>query len=443
MSGPSSTNRNKASPSPADATRSLAQRVGAQANRLRFVLWGGFLGLLTVGLMVLALATGSDASYSVRSAERGQTTGPASKHAYAYQGLARLLQAERMGGASISGNSPLGNVGLRILLEPQLTSGDQDTRLAFRAFLTQSDVPVLLVPHLRNSTDRRLRLLPGGFLTAPLDKLTVGSKRAINADLGFRRGVKMDKGITEGRSLGASVAVEDLVSFDGLWTGAETVRVDGHVVLYRQTIRGTQVYFLSDTDLMNNAGLRRAENADFALALLEDIKAPGAVVFDHRDIRLGSSGGGFSLIQRLFEWPLGILTGSLLALGLLLFWVAFGRFGPMLRDPAHLEAGKDVALDAAVAMLVGTGNNREVLRRYLDGQTRQLAARLGGPRTGDLARLRGWLDAVAERRGVAESLRLSPVSDRLRASTDTLSNSQAAGAATTIHAFRKALIHDT
>ena len=62
MSGPSSTNRNKASPSPADATRSLAQRVGAQANRLRFVLWGGFLGLLTVGLVVLALATGSDAS---------------------------------------------------------------------------------------------------------------------------------------------------------------------------------------------------------------------------------------------------------------------------------------------------------------------------------------------------------------------------------------------
>jgi hypothetical protein len=115
----------------------------------------------------------------------------------------------------------------------------------------------------------------------------------------------------------------------------------------------------------------------------------------------------------------------------------------MLRDPAHLEAGKDVALDAAVAMLVGTGNNREVLRRYLDGQTRQLAARLGGPRTGDLARLRGWLDAVAERRGVAESLRLSPVADRLHASTDTLSNSQAAGAATTIHAFRKALIHDT
>ena len=89
----------------------------------------------------------------------------------------------------------------------------------------------------------------------------------------------------------------------------------------------------------------------------------------------------------------------------------------------------------------GTGNNREVLRRYLDGQTRQLASRLGGPKTGDLVRLRAWLDAVAERRGVAEDLRLVPVGNRLNLRETPLSESQAAGAAHTIHAFRKALIH--
>ena len=69
--------------------------------------------------------------------------------------------------------------------------------------------------------------------------------------------------------------------------------------------------------------------------------------------------------------------------------------------------------------------------------------RLGGPKTGDLTRLQSWLDAIAKRRGVDPALRLSPVAKMLQADTTVLSENQAANAAHTIHAFRRALIHDT
>ena len=62
-----------------------------------------------------------------------------------------------------------------------------------------------------------------------------------------------------------------------------------------------------------------------------------------------------------------------------------------------------------------------------------------------MTRLQAWLDAIATRRGVDKALRLSPIADLLNKgdSPSILSETQAANAAYTIHAFRKALIHDT
>lgn len=420
----------------------IARRVGEQANRLRFVLWGSFLGLLTLVMVWLALGSGEDQSYSVRSSLRGETAGENSRHAYAYQGLARLLRAEGLGGQAVFGNSPLGSVGLRILLEPQLTSTDQDARRAFRTFLSQSGTPVLVVPSLRSSTGRKLRLDKSGHLIKPLPKPRLDIGRRLNDDLGFERRFAQQEGPVQGRVLATTVLIEDMVHFTQLWTGAKTWTVDGKTLLFRQRVNSTDVYFLSDPDVLNNAGLARADNAAFVISLFEEIKDPGNIVFDNRDIRVGGS-TGFSFVRRLFERPLGIFTGSVLCLGVILFWLAFGRFGPMLRDPQYLEAGKETALEAAVTLLTDTGNNREILRRYLEGQTRQLAVRLGGPKTGDLARLQSWLDAIAKRRGIDPALRLSPVAKMLQADTTVLSENQAANAAHTIHAFRRALIYDT
>lgn len=424
--------------------KKVARRVGEQANRLRFVIWGGCLGVLTLAMVWLAVSSGGDQSYSVRSPVRGQTAGDQSLHAYAYQGLARLIRAEGLGGNSIQGNSPLGSVGLRILLEPRLISEDQEARRAFRDFLTQSDAPVLLVPRLRNSADRNLRLNRQNHLDKVLPKPRGGLGRQLNSDLGFPTSIQKHQGVTQGRALGATVQITDLVSFNLWGRGAKAWAIDGHALIHAQRVKNTEVYFLSDPDLLNNAGLAQAENPDFTLAFLSEIKRRGPVVFDNRDIRVGGA-SGFSFVGRLFDWPLGIFTGSVFGLGLVLFWFSFGRFGPMLRDVRHLEAGKETALEAAVSMLAGKGNNREILRRYLNGQTRQLSARLGGPKTGDMQRLRAWLDAIAKRRGVDKALRLSPIADLLNAGdpSSILSENQAANAAHTIHAFRKALIHDT
>lgn len=420
--------------------RRLAHRVGEQANRLRFVLWSGFLGFLTLVMVWIALSSAEDQSYSVRAPDRGRETGENSKHAYAYQGLARLLRSQGLGGYSVSGNSPLGSNGLRILLEPQLVSSIPDARIAFRQFISQSKVPVLLVPQVRTTARRSLRLDQRKHQSIPLQKPSLKASRKINSDLGLSQQTKQHAGLSQGQVRGWEVVVEDLIYFTNLSKGAEVWSLDGRDFLYRRWIKDTPVYVLSDPDILNNAGLGQGENTAFVLAMINEIRGPGNVTFDNRDIRVGGS-TGLSFVRRLFDWPLGIFTGSVLALAVFLFWFAVGRFGPMLREDRHLAAGKETALEAAVTLLAGTGNNREVLRRYLDGQTRQLASRLGGPKTGDLVRLRAWLDAVAERRGVAEDLRLVPVGNRLNLRETPLSESQAAGAAHTIHAFRKALIH--
>lgn len=422
----------------------MARRVGEHANRLRFVIWGGCLGVLTLAMVWLALSSGEDQSYSVRSAVRGQTSGDRSYHSYAYQGLSRLLRAEGLGGQTVQGNSPIGPVGLRILLEPELLSTDGDARRAFRRFLTQSGDPVLLVTSLRERNPRNLRLNNRRHLEKPVLKPRGDLGRVVNGDLGFEKSITQRTGISQGRILGSTVLIEDLMHFDALWTGAKTWSIDGRVLIYKQTVQGTDVYILSDPDLLNNAGLGQADNAGFVLAFFDAVKQPGSIVFDNRDVRVGGA-TGFSFIGRLLDWPLGIFTSSVFGLGLVLFWFAFGRFGPMLRDARHLEAGKETALEAAVSMLAGKGNNREILRRYLDGQTRQLSARLGGPKSGDMTRLQAWLDAIATRRGVDKALRLGPIADLLNKgdSPSILSETQAANAAYTIHAFRKALIHDT
>ena len=417
----------------------LAQRVGARANRVRFILWGGTLGILTLLLLWVSVSS-DEQSYSVRSAERGQTTGTMSKHAYAYQGLARLLRDEGLGGNAVAGNSPLNGVGLRIMLEPQMMTWGHEERLAFRDFLTSSSAPVLLVPHVRASTRRTMRVDRDGFISDSLPKPL--RRNTINEGLGFERQIEQASGLVQGRLFGFDVAIDEMLSFEDLWEGAETWAVDGRPIIYRQRIRNTEIHFLSDPDLLNNAGLALADNAKAAVALIETLKDNGTVVFDNRDIRIGTS-SGYSFVGRLFDFPLGIVSGSILALSVILFWLTFGRFGPMMREDRALEAGKSTALEAAVAMLAGTGNNREVLRRYLDGQTRQLAARLGGPKTGDLTRLQSWLDAVAERRAVDDDLRLMPVAAMLNENDTILSEGQAARAAHTIHAFRSAMIHDT
>ena len=383
-----------------------------------------------------------DQSYSVRAPERGRTSGSLSKHAYAYQGLARLLISEGLGGRAVSGESPLGSASLRLMLEPQLLGWGQQQRRAFREFLTSSTVPVLLVPNMRASTGNKLRLERNGFVRSALPKPLDG--KTLNAELGFEQGIMRASGLVQGRLLGFDVGIDQMLSFADLPDGAEIWTIDGQVVLYRQRVGQTDVFFLSDADLLNNAGLAVAENAAATLALIAELRdgRRGPVVFDNRDIRIGTA-GAYGLIWRLFEFPLAMVSGSVLALSLLLFWLSFGRFGPIMREARGLDAGKSTALDAAVSMLAGRGNNREVLRRYLDGQTRQLALRLGGPRTGDLDRLRAWLDAVAERRRVDDRLRLAPVATLLHQDDRVLSEGQAARAAHTIHAFRSALIHDS
>ena len=419
----------------------LARRVGERAGPMRFMLWGGFLGVLTLAMVWIALVSVEDQSYSVRVEQPASSAGDVSRHAYAYQGLARMLRAEGLGGQTVSGNSPLGSVGLRILLEPQLSSSDQDARRAFRRVLSQSRTPVLLVSSVRDYGLRLPRLDGQKHLVAPIEKLTgPASVKRLNAPLGLSQSASQHTGLSAGQVMGFEVVVEDLVYFRNLSDSAQIRSVQGRDFLFRQWVGGTAVYILSDPDILNNAGLNQGENAQFVRALIEEIKKPGAVVFDNRDVRVGST-TSFSFIGRLFDWPLVIVSGSVLTLVALLFWIAFGRFGPMLRDPVFLAAGKETALEAAVTMLTGTGNNREILRRYLDGQTRQITAQLGGPKTGDLARMRSWLDAVAKRRKIDPTLRLVPLADRLQYSASELNENQAASTAHAIHAFRKAMLH--
>jgi len=171
--------------------------------------------------------------------------------------------------------------------------------------------------------------------------------------------------------------------------------------LLGQTLRDDHTLtVLADPDVLNNFGLRTAENARFAIDLIDELRHDGPVVIDET---MHGYAQQPSLLRTLFRFPLVLATLQVLVCAALAVWAAMVRFGPRRAAPPPIAPGKDFLIRNTAALLHYGGHHSHALKRYL--QLTALAVRhaLHAPSLAPAA-MTAWLERVRAVRGGEISL---------------------------------------
>lgn len=169
---------------------------------------------------------------------------------------------------------------------------------------------------------------------------------------------------------------------------------------YALLFKSESVYVLSDPDVMNNHGLRLAENAQFSIALIDKLRNGGAVIVD--EVVHGYAQQP-SLLRTLFRFPLVLATMQVLICALLAIWAAMVRFGPKRAAAPPIAPGKDFLIQNTAALLHYGGHHADALRRYLVQSVASVRQALHAPAL-QPNQLTAWLETVRKTRGGTISL---------------------------------------
>ncbi|MEL8056607.1 MAG: hypothetical protein AAGK66_10660 [Pseudomonadota bacterium] len=165
---------------------------------------------------------------------------------------------------------------------------------------------------------------------------------------------------------------------------------------------GTQIYILSDPDVLNTFGLARRENARFALGLIEFLKP-----YESAPITLDATIHGFehttNLLKAIFDVPFLGATAIAFATMLLIGWGASIRSAPPIREGRAIAFGKQALADSSAGLIAMARREGGMAPGYLSAARRSLIRQLGLPRTTDDETLERTLNALAKQRGQADT----------------------------------------
>ena len=195
-------------------------------------------------------------------------------------------------------------------------------------------------------------------------------------------------------------AINNLQTLQGVgWTPVMTDET-GAIVLAR--MGKSQIFVLSDPDLMNNHGLRDLETARTATAILEAVRPEDSgVMFD---VTLSGFRDNSSLLRLIFDPPFLAVTLCLVAAAILLGLHAVARFGPS-RRPERVFAFGGAALAENTATLIRMAGREPAMGPRYAALVRGFAARsLAAPKDLAPADLTAFLDRMSRQRGLADTL---------------------------------------
>ncbi|MEM1088272.1 MAG: hypothetical protein AAGH90_11120, partial [Pseudomonadota bacterium] len=163
-------------------------------------------------------------------------------------------------------------------------------------------------------------------------------------------------------------------------------------------VPGTQVYILSDPDVMNTFGIARRENARFALGLIERLTP-----YDGAPITLDATIHGFehttNLLKAIFDIPFLGATLIAFATMLLIGWGGSIRTAPSVREERAIAFGKQALADSSAGLIAMARRETGMASPYLETSRRALIRRLGLPRSTDDETVAATLNALAKQRG--------------------------------------------
>ncbi len=182
------------------------------------------------------------------------------------------------------------------------------------------------------------------------------------------------------------------------WT---PVLADAHGNAVIAQAPGTQIYVLSDPDLLNTQGLADLDTLGAAVAIVRGLRsADGPVIFD---VTLNGYKLERNALRLMFDPPfLAVTLCFVAALALAGLQAAF-RFGPIRRAPRAIALGKEALTDNSAQLIRLAGREGAMAGPYA-ALTQVAAARaVGAPRELTGGALTGFLDRLGAQRGLPDS----------------------------------------
>jgi hypothetical protein len=215
-----------------------------------------------------------------------------------------------------------------------------------------------------------------------------------------------DKGkIVRGQATGLTNALEHSPAITGPMqlimdsTMTALVANDDGILLGEIRDDSRRVWILADPDALENHGIGRADNAAFALDIVDALRnGDGPIVFD--ETIHGFTPAAPPRLMRLFEFPYVLIVVLAAVAVLLLMWAAAWRFGVPRPVAARDTRGKRSLIENAAALIDFGGHQAVLLQRYAQVTMRDTARLLRAPRGLDDVQLRAWLDRAAQGRGI-------------------------------------------
>ena len=188
--------------------------------------------------------------------------------------------------------------------------------------------------------------------------------------------------------------LEPIITVDGVIEGPRTLLA---------RVRGTNVYLLSDPDIVNTMGIGAGDHAAIAVALVTEVLGADEVVLD--EVNHGFEKAE-TIWQELLGFPLLLLTLHVAGLLALALWAAMARFGKPEARPPRVPSGKQTLLDNTATLLALGHHAGYGAKRYFETTLRALSRTYGLPSEASEAARIDLLATLALRRGHKTDLRV-------------------------------------
>jgi len=192
------------------------------------------------------------------------------------------------------------------------------------------------------------------------------------------------------------------------------------------------MYILADPDLLDNAAMKRADNAAAALALLDWMNSTGAKSIGF-DVVLNGLGRTKSLLRLAFDPPILAMTLTLAAMVVLIGIRAAGRFGAPQPRARAIAFGKTALVDNGAMLVRKAGKARRLGGRYAAVIRDQAVQAFGVSARLSPAEVDRYLDGLG---GAAAFTSLAAAAEAANSDSDMLA------AARALHTWKREIIGD-
>jgi hypothetical protein len=319
-----------------------------------------------------------------------------SKSAVGYAGLVSLL-GEREAPVIISrGRSDAYSDGL-LVLTPELGADEK-----FAEMLKSYQRTLVVLPKWRTAPDLRApgwvsqagfladtsvaKILPSYYGEIEVARASEEAEHRISiADKTFAFGRALSSGPIEGFQTIAGPSLEPIL-----------VDEERRIVLAR--VSDTEVYILSEPDLLNTHGLKDLDTAWVGVHALETLAGPGAPIL--MDVTLFGFERARNLLKLAFEPPFLSATLCALAAAVFMGLHAGVRFGPARRQGRAFALGKKALVDNSAALVRMTRREPRMAKGYAALTFASAIRAVGGRRGTDEAAQRALLDRLSAAGGL-------------------------------------------